>query len=284
MLADIVNGLSRLECEGYRVVAPGLTLGRSAEPHGIQALIYEPLVCLILQGAKETRVGSRTVRVEAGQTVIVSHDLPVLARVVEASAERPYTALIAALDLAELRTLQGELQPDELDTRTPSALAVDRADPATLATFARYASLAHDPVEARVLAPLVRKELHFRLLRASHGGMLRALAAGNNHARRIARAIQTLRTRYRDRLEVTALARSVGMSDSSFYKEFKAITSTTPLQYQKDLRLSEARRLLLGGEHSVSTAAFEVGYESPSQFSREYARKFGASPRHDLAG
>lgn len=146
----------------------------------------------------------------------------------------------------------------------------------------RYLALAHDPAEARVLVPLIRRELHFRLLRSPAGAMLRRLLRSDSHASNIGNAIELLRLRYRERLEMDELARQVGMSTSAFYKHFKSVTATTPLQFQKNLRLTEARRLLVGGEHSVSTAAHAVGYESPSQFSREYSRRFGAPPRTAL--
>ncbi|MBX2803054.1 MAG: AraC family transcriptional regulator [Myxococcales bacterium] len=263
-------------------LAPGLHLARRTTSHTIEALVYEPVVCLILQGAKETTVGDHTVALHAGQSLVVSHHLPVLARVTQASPEQPYLALVAAVDVAELRSLHDEVADDLPPPEPTSSLAVTRADASTLGVLSRYVDLARNPTEARVLAPLIRRELHYRLLRADNGGMLRALLQHNSHASHISRAIHRLRTEFRRRVEVGDLASSVGMSPSSFHKHFKAITSTTPLQYLKDLRLMEARRLLRGGEYTVSTAAFEVGYVSSSQFSREYSRKFGAPPRSDL--
>ena len=142
----------------------------------------------------------------------------------------------------------------------------------------RYVGLLDDPEGQPVLVPLLRRELHFQMLRERHGAMLRSLIRRNSHANHIARAIRELRDSFRDPLDVSSLARFVGISPSSFHRHFKQVTATTPLQFQKDLRLAEARRLLAAGEHSVSSAAFEVGYESPTQFSREYSRKFGGSP------
>ena len=133
-----------------------------------------------------------------------------------------------------------------------------------------------------LLLPLLRRELHYRLLRSAHGAHLSRLVHGGSHASQIARAIDTLRGDLPGHLDVDALARSVGMSPSSFYRHFKAVTDTTPLQYRKDLRLTEARRLLQAGQHGVAGAAFKVGYESPSQFSREYHRRFGQAPSEDL--
>ena len=246
-------------------------------------MIYEPLVCLILQGEKLNVVNGQPVTISAGQFIVVSHAMPVVSRVQQASPEAPYLSLLCRLDLSELRSLHGDIGDAPLAATTGPAFSVATASAALRSVFTRYASLADDADDARVLAPLVRRELHYRLLKSEGGGLLRSLLRRDSHASSIARAIQTLRRDYRDRLEMGALAQSVGMSASSFYKHFKAVTATTPLQYQKDLRLTEARRLLLGGVHSVSSAAYTVGYESPSQFSREYSRKFGDSPLTDRA-
>jgi len=250
-------------------------------------MIYEPLVCLILQGAKETRQGDERVLVHAGQGIVVSHAMPVVARVLEASPERPYLALVARLDLTELRALHDDIGDDVGHdvgrARTGPAMTVAPMGERSLDVLGRYLALAHEPDDAQVLLPGLRRELHYRLLKADTSGMLRALLRRDSHASNVSRAIQTLRRDFKQRIEMVELAHSVGMSASLFYKHFKGVTSTTPLQYQKDLRLTEARRLLLGGEHSVATAAYAVGYESPSQFSREYSRKFGVAPRTDRA-
>ena len=176
---------------------------------------------------------------------------------------------------AEVGDVETEVEEEE------AALKVAHLDAPTMAVLLRYLDLLDHPKDARVLAPLVRRELHYRLLMSSSGGMLRSLLRRDSHASRIADAIGSLREGFRGPLDIGALARHAGMSPSSFHKHFRSVTRTTPLQYQKDLRLAEARALLRGGRHSVSTAAFEVGYESPSQFSREYSRKFGLPPQSD---
>jgi len=260
----------------------GLYLLRETEPSEIQATIYEPIVCLILQGEKETTVADRTLTVSRGQCIVVSHDLPVLARITKASKAEPYLALVASMDLSVLRSLYDEVGGESVESVPPSSMQIAPVDEPTLGVLERYLDVLTDPVEARVLLPLVRKELHFRLYQSKSGSMLRSLLRRDSHASNIAVAIKTLRQSYRESLDVPALAKSVGMSASSFHKHFKSVTLTTPLQYQKDLRLTEARRLLHEGRASVSTAAFDVGYESPSQFSREYSRKFGVPPSADL--
>ncbi|MEO0325821.1 MAG: AraC family transcriptional regulator [Myxococcota bacterium] len=270
-----VGNLRAESLEGEPIA--GLSFYRRTAPTEFQAFVYDPLVCLILQGTKETSVGDRMLRASAGEHIVVSHDLPVVARITEASEDRPYVALIARLDVSELRSLHDEVGgAGEADAS--GAYAVAPVDDALLAVLTRYVALLDEPAAAPVLVPLIRRELSYRLLHAGNGAMLRTLLHRDSHASRIGRAIDRLRNSYRERLEVPALARSVGMSTSAFHKHFRRVTATTPLQYQKDLRLTEARRLLESEAHSVSTAAFEVGYESATQFSREFSRKFGAPP------
>lgn len=262
-------------------LVPGLHLFRATRPTEFHATVYHPTVCIILQGQKQTSVGDRDFRPKAGEFFVVSHELPVVARIAAASRGRPYLSLVASLDLAELRSLHDQVDsPSAPDVS--SSYAIAPIDDALLDVMTRYLALADEPAALPVLAPLIRRELHFRLLVADNGAMLRRLVHHDSHASKIGRAIAQLRSSYRDRLEVPLLARDVGMSTSSFHKHFKQVTSTTPLQYQKDLRLTEAQRLLRVGTHNVSSVAFEVGYESPTQFSREYSRKFGQPPSAEL--
>lgn len=261
---------------------PGLAVFESRAPTEIQTTLYTPAVCLTLQGSKEYGVGAGKQRSRPGHLLIVSHDLPVTSRIVEASAARPYRALVLLLDIALLRSLVDEVGAEALVERQSKAMQVEAAERAFIDAFARYFALTGSPLEAQVMAPLIRKELHFRLLTANHGGMLRRLLNHDSHASRIGRAIALIRQNFREPIAVAALAKAAGMSASSFHAHFRAITETTPLQYQKELRLIEARRLLIEQGLTVSAAAFGVGYESPTQFSREYSRKFGAPPRHHL--
>lgn len=256
---------------------PGLRLLRHPRVTAFEAAIYDPVVCLIVQGRKETTFGGRTLDARKGQCLLVSHDLPVVSRVLEA----PYLSLLLDVELGLLRSLYDEVADAGLDAVHASALEVHRADDELLDALHRYLALAESTTDARVLGPLIRKEIHYRLLTAPFGGMLRHLVRHDSHASAIARAIAHIRRDYRSSIAIPELARSVGMSPSSFHKHFKSVTSSSPLQYQKDLRLLAARQRLVAGEASVSTVAFEVGYESTSQFSREYARKFGVPPSTD---
>jgi AraC-like DNA-binding protein len=177
------------------------------------------------------------------------------------------------------------LYEDVGELATPEAaraLLVHRADASLLDAVGRYLTLEESKMDGRVLAPMLLKEVHYRLLVSPIGPMLRSLLRHDSHASAIARSIALLRRDFRTPMVVEELARAVGMSVSSFHEHFKRVTSSSPLQYQKGLRLLEARRLLLAGTATATTAAFEVGYESSTQFSREYARKFGRPPRKDV--
>ncbi len=256
----------------------GLRLLRRDGPSSLEDTLYEPVLCLILQGRKQVTIGEETLSFGPGECLLVSHDLPVSSRITKA----PYLALVFKVDVATIRKLYDEVAERTLDCERARTAVTHRVDPGLLDALRRYLALADSPADAKVLAPLVSKEVHYRLLVAPFGGMLRSLIRHDSNASAIARAIGYIRADIRSPIAIPELARQVGMSASSFHKHFKAITSTTPLQYQKELRLLEARRLLVTGGASVTTAAYEVGYESSSQFSLEYARKFGLPPSQDV--
>jgi len=261
---------------------PDLLLVQHVKPTEMSPTLYEPGICLTLQGRKETVFGETILKLGPGESSLVSHDIPVISRITVARPDEPYLAIIVMIDLSLLRGLYEELGNVAYTNAPARSLAATATNPRLLDCLSRYLAVASDPVEKRVMAPSLRRELHFRLLTAPHGGMLRALLRYDSHPSSIARAISQIRRDFRTPIAVADLAREVGMSPSSFHKHFRDITSTTPLQYQKELRLLEARRLLSKGEHLVSKVAYEVGYESPTQFSREYSRKFGVPPRLHL--
>ena len=249
---------------------------RHCQPTSFEAAIYDPVIILVLQGAKETVLGGDSFPMATGECLLVSHDLPVVARV----RKTPYLALIVDIELDILRELYEKMAaapPTPLQARS---LAVHRCGSQLVDAFQRCLALT-DELDAAVLGPLLAREIHYRLASAPFGGMLRHLVHRESHASAIARAIAQLRRDFRAAVEVPRLARSVGMSASAFHKHFKAITATSPLQYRKDLQLLEARRHLREGSLSVTETAFDVGYESAAQFSRDYARKFGVSPKRD---
>ncbi len=258
---------------------PGLfLLLRHTAPTDFEATVYDPIVCLI----KTTSAPDRTVTISAGQCVVVSHDLPVVARVTKASHDTPYLALVVRLDLGVLRSLHAGASEGGAPIEDARVLEARPVDEKVARVIERYVELIDDPDGARVIGPLVLQELHYRLLHCDAGAMLRRLLYRRSQASQIVAAVRVLRESFREELEVASLARLAGMSVSSFHKHFRETMGTSPLQYQKSLRLTEARRLLRSGEHSVSATAFEVGYASHSQFSREYTRTFGAPPRGDV--
>ncbi|MEX0345026.1 MAG: AraC family transcriptional regulator N-terminal domain-containing protein [Rhizobiaceae bacterium] len=260
----------------------GLGLIRYRKPTTFECTIYRPIMCLILQGSKETVIGGASTRFGPGQSLIVSHDLPVVSRVTEAEADKPYYALVSEIDLGIVRSLHDKIGVHGSDEGQVTAVNIGESGAALVDVLDRLLKTGENPTEAEVLGPLLKQELHFRLLMAPHGVMLRNLLRRDSHASRIGQAIERIRRDYQVPIKVNELAGEAGMSVSSFHQHFKSVTATTPLQYQKELRLVEARRLIVGGEKSVSGAAFEVGYESPTQFSREYSRKFGTAPSTDL--
>lgn len=255
-----------------------LGIFRQHRPSSFEAAIYEPVICLILQGRKEMVLGGDSFSMRVGDALLISHDLPVTARV----TKTPYLALLFDVDLDTLRDLNEAMAAPLPAAAEARSLAVHPCDEQLVDALHRYLALAGAETDTAVLGPLISREIHYRLATAPFGGMLRDLIRYDSHASAIARAIAQLRRNFRSPVEISELARSVGMSASAFHKHFKAITASSPLQYRKGLQLLEARRLLRAGSLSVTEAAFDVGYESAAQFSRDYARKFGASPKHDI--
>jgi len=284
-IADIATlaarQLPRARDDSPQYVRPLKNLGvlRHHRPTSFEAAIYEPVVILILQGRKETVLGGKSFPMSVGECLLVSHDLPVVARV----TKTPYLALIFDVERETLRELYEAMVEPLPPAEHSRSLAVHACAAPLVDALHRCLALASVPMDAAVLGPLVSREIHYRLATAPFGGMLRDLIRNDSHASAIARAIALLRRDFREPIEVPRLARSVGMSASSFHKHFKGITASSPLQYRKSLQLLEARRLLRAGTLSVTETAFHVGYESAAQFSRDYSRKFGNSPKHDAS-
>jgi AraC-like DNA-binding protein len=257
---------------------PGLTVLRHELRSQTEAVIYEPVICLILQGRKETWIGDQFVDLGPGDLLIVSHDLPVQSRITEASPQSPYLAVIVQLDLATLRGLNAQITDLGLPESTGKSLAMETAEPYVVLAIERYMALHDAPMDAQVLGAAMLREIHYRLLLCQAGAMLRRLLVTDSHANRIAQAILRLRRDFRKPLSLPELSRTAGMSATSFHQHFRAVTGTTPLQYLKDLRLTAARAELEGSGRSVTEVAYALGYESPAHFSRDYKRKFGKSP------
>ena len=254
----------------------------NSQTTSFESSVYTPFLCLIVRGKKEILIGGQSIRFGAGQSLVLCHDLPVVARILEASEKAPYLTIIMPIDLDIVRSLYSEIGDAAPQQQRAEPLAIGQADEALASALHRYLEISDQPNELAVLGPLILKEIHFRLLMAPNGGMLRQLLSRDSHASRISKAIDLIRQDYRTALAVADLSKAANMSASSFHEHFKSVTGTTPLQYQKDLRLIEAKQLLAVGAQSVATIAYDVGYESATQFSREYARKYGSSPRDDI--
>ena len=262
----------------------GLWIFRSDHEKLPNHVIFKPALCIVVQGAKWVMFGDRRFDYRAGQALVVSVEMPLLGRVAEASPGEPYLGIAIEFDLAIMREvlegLSSPLQPGgELK---PGLFIVDLDVPLTDCTQ-RMVRLLGTPEAIPVLRPLIMREICYWLLTGPHGGEVAKLALANTHTQSIIHAIHSLRDRFAEPVRIEELAATARMSGSAFHRQFKAITSMTPLQYQKHLRLLEARRLLVADAANVEAAAFQVGYESPSQFTREYSRMFGAPPRRDIA-
>jgi AraC-like DNA-binding protein len=262
----------------------GLTILRSDHQKRPSHLIFRPALCITVQGAKWAIFGDRRFDYKAGQALVVSVGMPALGTVAEASPSEPYLGVILEFDLAVMREVMAELDtpPKPRDHLGWGVFVTDFDGP--LADCAlRMVRLLDTPQAVPVLYPAVMREICYWLLTGPHGGEIAKIILANSHARRVIDAIHSLRDRFAEPVRIDDLASIARLSPSAFHRQFKAITSMTPLQYQKQLRLLEARRLMLSEAANVEKAAFQVGYESPSQFSREYSRMFGRSPRRDAA-
>jgi AraC-like DNA-binding protein len=260
----------------------GLALYRASFTSEHDATVYEPSLCVVVQGTKEVLVGGETFQYDPSHSLLVSVDLPATSRVIEASPRRPCLAVRVALDLAVIGELLAETTSTSSSPESKRGLAVAPLEAQLLDAVERLVALLDSPQDIGPLSPLIMREITYRLLAGPQGTRLRQIASAGAPAYRISRAILWLKSHFTESFSVETLAKRVGLSPSSLHKHFKNITALSPLQYQKQLRLHEARRLLLGESLDAADAAFRVGYESPSQFSREYRRMFGAPPRKDV--
>lgn len=245
--------------------------------------MYRPSLCIVLKGAKEILFGETTLHYAEMECLVVSMELPASGRMVGASPANPYIGVMIEIDVATMRDVLQQLStpPVPNDNSTPCVF-VGKVDDILADCVLRIVRMAHMPDAVPVLFPAAMRELYYWLLTGPYGGEVAKLALPETQAERVARAIHYLRDHYSETLRVEQLAEIARMGTSSFHQHFKAMTSMTPVQYQKQLRLLEARRLMVSNNANVSDAAYQVGYESASQFSREYARSFGKSPKQDV--
>ena len=260
---------------------PRVSLIRADAPSTPTPAVYEASLCIIAQGSKRVSIGEHSVVYDAAHYLLVSVDLPLVGHVLDANPERPYLCCKIDLDAAMLADLMASEGGGVARTALP-VLGVYPGDPDLIDAACRLVGLLDRPDTIRALAPLIEREILYRLLTGPHGPMLRHVATAGSHLNQVSRAIAAIRRRFDAPIRIDDVAAEAGMSSSSLHAHFKAITRMTPLEYQKQLRLQEARRLMLTEGATASTAGFAVGYESPSQFSREYRRLFGAPPRADI--
>jgi len=240
--------------------------------------VYEPLFCLVLQGRKEIVIGPRRIVMQPGSALIVSHDVPVATRVLNGTPDHPYLALVMRLDIPAIQSLYMDVAYDLAFASKTTCIDVGEADDALIDAMRRLLTIRNDALEAKVLEPLIHREIVFRLLQTNHSGMLRELLRVDGYAGRVAKVVRHIQDHYRERLMMPELAALSAMSLSVFHQQFKIVTGHSPLRYQKALRLLEARRLLEQENTNVTNVAFDVGYQSATQFSREFAREFGYPP------
>jgi AraC-like DNA-binding protein len=279
------KSIARWTDKGDQLVTtiPGLSLYRRIEPTPPASGMYEPSICLVAQGAKRVLLGDDAYVYDAHHFLITSVDLPTVWQIIEASREKPCLGLMMKLDQREISQLMVDSHlPPPRAQQSSRGMATGEVTLGLLTAFQRLIDLLAEPTDIPILAPIIQREISYRLLMGDQGARLRQMASAGSQSHQIARAIDWLKGNFTRSLCIDDLATQVNMSTSTFHHHFRALTAMSPLQYQKWLRLNEARRLMLTERLDATNAAFQVGYESPSQFSREYSRLFGAPPLRDI--
>lgn len=265
----------------YASALPRLSLVRSCTPTQAVPAVYRPSLCIIAQGRKQVELGGRSYVYDSQTYLTVSVDLPLVGSILEASPERPYLCLALDIDLPALTEQMLQTWRDSAPEPVGPALGVSQVEPGLLDAALRLARLLDAPKDAPALAPLAEREILYRLLSGAQAPMIRHIAAAESRLAKVSRAIAWLRRNYARPFSVERLAADAGMSPSSFYSHFKAATTLSPLQYRTRVRLQEARRMMVVEGMDAASAGFTVGYDSPSQFSRDYSRLYGAPPLKD---
>jgi len=282
---ELIERMARaIPGDGILEVFSGFFLGRSSQPTEMLHSVFKPAFCVIAQGSKQVLLGEEIFRYDPGHYLISTVDLPIVSQVVEASKERPYLSFRLNLDASLAASVMMESGIElKKDDASVKAMDVSSIDANLLDAVVRLARLLDTPDEIQVLAPLIIREIVYRLLRGEQGARLSHLLASGGDTRRISKAVEQLRENFDQPLRIDDIARELGMSVSGFHHHFKSVTAMSPLQFQKQIRLQEARRLMLGEDLDAASAGFRVGYEDPSYFSREYKKLFGAPPQRDIA-
>jgi AraC-like DNA-binding protein len=281
---DALRDLVRRHCpgDGASTPIPRVEIRQGPAKTPSRPAVYPTMVCFVLQGAKRVAFGGRSLVYRGESYMLLSADLPVTAQVIEATPRAPYLAISLLLDPADIAGLVLDAMAAP-STTSRAALGIGRLTADLQEPLLRLLRLLDTPRDIRVLAPLAERELLYRLLQGPHGSLLRQLTVAGSHLSQVRRAIAWIRADVARALRVETLAGQVGMSAASFHRHFKAVTGLSPLQYQKQIRLQEARRRLVAQPGDVTSVALGVGYESTSQFTREYGRLFGLPPAKDAA-
>ena len=268
----------------YNTSIKGFKVSKRDEPTELKKCFYTPLAILLLQGNKQTIFGDREFTFGQGQYMVCSVDIPLMSRIKNATKERPCIGLVVELDSNLISQLMTEMNFSEVKySENQTCFAGADADEDLINAFIRLAELLEQSEDRqKILAPMIIKEIHYLLLTGPLGDLIKAANTKGNQYNQIAGAINLLKENYKEKINMDELAKSLNLAPSSFYKHFKDVTTISPLQYQKQLRLYEAQRLMLTGEHNAESASYLVGYESPTQFSREYKKMFGNPPRTDI--
>jgi AraC-like DNA-binding protein len=252
----------------------GFSLFRRHEPTEPLTGMYEPSICLVTQGAKGVQLGDETYVYDAQHYLLTSVHLPTVVQIIEASQERPYLGLRLKFDLREVSQLMADSNlPPPRSQQSSRGMVTGEVSSALLNAFLRLIELLDNEQDIPILAPVIQREIIYRLLVGDQGSRLRQIAAAGSQSQQIAHAIEWIKGNFSQPLRIDDLAEKARMSTSTFHHHFRAMTALSPLQYQKQLRLQEARRLMLTDRLDASTAGYRVGYESPSQFSRDYSRQ-----------
>ncbi|MDF4004284.1 AraC family transcriptional regulator [Luteibacter sp. PPL552] len=268
----------------FATAIDGLLLMRSTVAGVPNHIVYRPALCLVVQGAKQVIAGREVLHYDAGQALVVNVDTPGIGQINRASDDVPYLAIHLDLDVALMRDVMAQIDdPPRPRVGQRGGMFVADIDDAVGDALLRLVKLLDSPRDIAVLHPLLMREIAYRMLTGANGDRMATLALPDSHTGRIAEAIRRLRNDLGRTVRVDELAAASGMSPSSFHQRFKALTSMSPVQFHKNLRLLEARRLMMAEDAGVAGAAYRVGYESASQFSREYARLFGVAPGRDAA-
>jgi len=273
----------KLDKDGVLEIFPSVTIARSSVPTHPNHTVFTPAFCVIAQGSKQVFLGEEKLKYDTGHYLISTVDLPIVSYVLEASDEMPYLSFRMDLEpslIADVLIESGvEIKSGAASVK---AMDVSMIDADILNAVVRAVRLLDKPGEEKMLLQSIKREIVFRLLQGNQAPRLAHLIAGGEK-RRISKAIENLRTHFDEPLRIDSIARELGMSVSGFHHHFKSVTAMSPLQFQKQVRLQEARRLMLGEDLDAASAGFRVGYDDPSHFSREYKKQFGAPPQRDIA-